>query len=314
MAGYTHGISWQDPKRLGRIHQLLQEGKTTPQIAKILTQDWGAFISHDVIAGVRKRYSPLERYIAELTNTVKFYDSDTLPMDNYMISCDDHSPYHSALYENRLLMIAEFFKIKKHIKVGDLVNQDYASHWPKQEGEQRGTLDEDIQQAEPLFKALDYFDEIYQVRGNHEDRPNRITDARIQGKHILKLFGQKIHDKIRYTPYDKVFIGEEWMAVHPKSYSQISGSTAVRMCEKFHRHVFNAHGHFTALRYDRSGKYMGIDLGGMFDARKVPYINLSTTTHPVWNPGFGMLRDGHFWHFHNGTDWNFWEKQLLRRQ
>jgi len=228
-----------------------------------------------------------------------------------MISCDDHSPYHSALYENRLLMIAEFFEIKKHIKVGDLVNQDYASHWPKMEGENRGTLDENIQQSEPLFKALDYFDEIYQVRGNHEDRVTRITDARVQAKHILQLFGQKIYNKVKYTPYDKVFIGDEWMAVHPKSYSQISGSTAVRMCEKFHRHVFNAHGHFVALRWDRSGKYMGIDLGGLFDARKIPYINLSTTTHPQWNNGFAMLRNEKIWLFNESTDWDFWEKGIF---
>ena len=312
--GHSHGINWNDPKRLSRLKQLLEEGLSRKEIGQKLTQEWDTRISIDMVAKVKERYEPFDWYIEENKDTVKFYDSDTLPMDDYMISCDDHSPYFSALYENRLLSIAKFFNIKKQIKVGDLVNQDYASHWPKQEGERRGDLDDDITQSEPLFKALDYFEKIYLVRGNHEDRPNRITDARIQGKHILKLFGRKIHDKIYYTPYDKVFIGKGWMAVHPKSYSQISASTAVRLAEKYHRHVLNAHGHFSALRYDRSGKYMGIDLGGLFDIRKVPYINLTTTTHPVWNNGFAMLRNEKIWLFNESTDWDFWGKQLLRNQ
>jgi len=308
--GYAHGVHWNDPKRLFRVKQLFEEGCIVREIARILTQEWGQTISADMITKVKARYEPLNWYIEENKNTVKFYESDTLPMDDYMIACDDHSPHFSALYENRLLSIAEFFGIKKRIIVGDLITQDYASHWAKEEGEERLTLDGDIQQSEPLFKSLDYFDEIYLVRGNHEDRINRITDARIQGKHILKLFGERIHHKFKYTPYDKVFIGDEWVAVHPKSYSQISGSTAVRLAEKFHRHVLNAHGHFTALRWDRSGKYMGIDLGGMFDVRKIPYINLRTTTHPAWNNGFAMLRKGKIWLWNESTDWDFWGRHI----
>jgi len=308
------GINWQDPKYLSRLRDLIIEGKNNSQISEILTKEWNTSVSHSAVDNARIRHlANLEKYIEEQENTIEFYDADTLPMDDYMISCDDHSPYFSALWENRLLSVAEFFKVKKHIKVGDLINQDYASHWAKLEGEKRGELDEDIQQSEPLFKALDYFDEIYLVRGNHEDRITRMTDARVQGRHILKLFGERIHQKFKYTPYDKVFIGDDWMAVHPKSYSQISGSTAIRLAEKYRRHVLNAHGHFVALRWDRSGQNMGIDLGGLFDTRKIPYCNLSTSTHPVWNNGFAMLKDGKIWLWNESTDWDFWNKQLMRR-
>ena len=309
----THGINWGDPKRLSRLKELLELGYTRTDIAVILTQEWGERVGVDVVYKAVQRYRPFNFYIEEDKSTITFYESDTLPMDDYMIGCDDHSPCHSALYENRLLSIAQFFGIKKRIEVGDLVNQDYAKKWPKLEGGADGDLDKEIAQSEPLFKALDYFEEIYLIRGNHESRVTRITDGKIQAKHILALFGQKIHDKFKYTPYDKVFIGDTFMAVHPKSYSQISGSTAVRLAEKYHRHVLNAHGHFIALRYDRSGKYMGIDLGGLFDPQKVDYINLQTTTHPAWNQGFGMIYRGKFWHFHEGTDWDFWEKQIIRK-
>lgn len=310
--GRSHGLEWEDPKKLLRLKELFEKGYSRKKIAEILTQEWGVHVTVDMVAKAKERYEPFDFYIEENIDTVKFYESDTLPMGNYMVGCDDHSPYHSVLYENRFLMIAKLFGIKTRIEVGDLINQDYASHWPKLEGGTNRNIDEEIAQAEPLFKALDYFDEIYLVQGNHESRVTRITEGRIQGKHILKIFGQKIHDKFKYTPYDKIFIGDEFMAVHPKSYSQISASTAVRLAEKYHRHVLNAHGHFIALRYDRSGKYMGIDLGGLFDSRKIDYINLQTTTHPAWNQGFGMIYRGKFWHFHEGTDWDFWDKQFIR--
>lgn len=304
--GHSVGLEWND-FRLGRLSEILSGGHTSKEAAGILTQEWGVDVTKQMVDNIRARYDVLNYFVKESPN-IKIYKSDTLPMDDYIISCDDHSPYFSVLYENRLLMIAEFFGIKKHIKVGDLVDQNYAKKWPRKEGEQDLGLDEEIAESEPLFKALDYFEEIYLVRGNHEDRINRMTDAKIQGRHILELFGKRIYDKIQYTPYDKAFIGDEWMVVHPKSYSQISGNTAIRLAEKYHRHVLNAHGHFVALRYDRSGEYMGIDLGGLFDTEKMAYINLQTTTHPAWNSGFAMLRKGKIWLFNESTDWGFWSR------
>ncbi len=308
MAGHSHGIDWNSGGRLERVRDLIIAGNTSKKAAEILTKEWGVHVTKAMIDGLRQRYDIPNYFIEERTD-VKYYESDTLPMDNYMISCDDHSPYFNALYQNRLLMIAQFFGIKKHIKVGDLIDQSYIKSWAPKEGEKQSTLDEEIEQSEPLIKALDYFDRVYLVRGNHEGRVTRATDAKIQAKHILLIFGQRIHEKIEYTPYDKLFIGDKWMVVHPKSYSQVSGSTAVRLAEKFQRNVLNAHGHFSAFRYTRSGEHLGVDLGGMFNIHKIGYINLSTTTHPAWNNGFAMLRNGKAWLFNESTDWDFWGRQ-----
>ena len=71
--------------------------------------------------------------------------------------------------------------------------------------------------------------------------------------------------KFKFTPDDRLFIGDKVMVTHPKSYSQISGSVAIRLAEKYHMDVINAHGHFAAMRFDRSGKFQAVDLGGLFD-------------------------------------------------
>jgi len=75
----------------------------------------------------------------------------------------------------------------------------------------------------------------------------------------------------------------------------------VRLAEKTHRHVLNAHGHFMAMRYDRSAKFMCCDIGGMFDIKKIDYICKKTTTHPTWNNGFAVIMDGGIELIHSGN-------------
>jgi hypothetical protein len=73
----------------------------------------------------------------------------------------------------------------------------------------------------------------------------------------------------------------------------------------------NAHGHFQAFRYDRSGKNIAIDLGGLLDPMRIGYKNLSTTTHPEWNNGFVVLRNNCAYLFGEHTDWKFWERMAF---
>ena len=277
MGGHTSGINWRLHKV--RLAELVARGNTTHEISKILTEELGIPVSYEAVGHAKCRYGVM-KHIMTKDEGIKLYNVDTIPDGNYMISCDYHSPSHSEEWINRLLMIADKHEIKEHIIVGDLFDMDFAKSWYDDEST---TLDEEVEKVDPVIKALDYFDMNYLVMGNHEKRVGWSTDSKIQARHIFGLFGKEIWEKkFKLTTYDKVKIGEKWLLVHPKSYSQISGSVAVRLAEKYHRHILNSHGHFVALRYDRSGKYMGIDLGGMFDRRKVGYINKTTTTHPVW--------------------------------
>ncbi len=309
--GYTGGFFWGE-KAIERLRQLILLGFTINEIAELLSGEFNAEITYKAVDSAKSRYSLIKNLITT-DKDIDLYEELVLPNGNYMISCDSHSPYHSEFFINRLLLIADKFKIKKNIIIGDLFDMDFAK-WAlykqvKGEGEEDSTLDKEIARVEPIIRALDYFDQNYLVTGNHESRIDRLTNGAIQSRHIMKLFwGDDFVRKIQVSPYDKLRIGDEWLLVHPRSYSQISGSVAVRLAEKYHKNVINAHGHFVALRFDRSGEYMGIDLGGMFDIRKIEYINKKTTTHPFWNNGFGMIYNGKFYHFHKNTDWDFWLK------
>jgi len=302
---HTGGFQWND-YWLRRVRQFKVNGLTDIEIAGIFTEETGQEFTFSQIAMARNRYKITEKFL-ELDKEIKFYEADTIPMDDYMVSCDHHSPFFSEVYENRLLAIADRFGIKKHIIIGDLFDMDFIKRHPIADGEETLGIDGETYHTDPAINACDYFDENYLITGNHERRVGIQTESKIQARHLFGYFGKEIWlKKFRYSIYDKLFIGDNWMVVHPISYSQISTSVAKRLAEKFNRNVINSHGHFVGMTYERSGTYLAIDLGGMFDIRKIAYINLRTTSHPIWKNGFGMLREGKFWHFTDETDWSYW--------
>ena len=297
-------------RAIDRLKELVSVGLLNPEIAEIMSKEFDFEITPLAVQNTRSRHVLIKNLIS-IDNEIDRYEEPRLPDGNYMVSCDYHSPYHSEIWVNRLLQVADRFKIRKNIIVGDLFDMDFAK-WAlfkqaKDEGEQESTLDKEIVRVEPVIQALDYFDKNELITGNHEFRIDRMTGGTIQSRHVMRLFwGDDFARKITVSPYDKMWIGEKWLVVHPRDYSQIGGSVAIRLTEKFNCNAINAHGHFIALRYNRSGQHMGIDLGGMFDIRKIEYINKKTTTHPFWNNGFGMIYNGKFYHFHENSDWDFW--------
>ncbi len=296
---------WTDEAKETVAHLRIQ-GMTHRDIAATLSKTYDTVITCQAVENLIKRnFDPIN--FLEIQNNIPHYKELSLPMGNYMISCDYHAPFHSELWFNRMLAVARKLGIRKQIIVGDLFDMAFVCKWPLQDGQKSTDLDEEKSLMDPIFKAMDYFDENVLINGNHERRVGRFSESAIQARHLFGYFGADIWErKFKYSVYDKANIGDKWIVVHPRSYSQVSGAVAIRLAEKFHRHALNAHGHFTSMRWDRSGEYMGVDLGGIFDQDKVAYINLTTTTHPTWNNGFGMLLDGYFYHFTEATDFNFW--------
>jgi len=300
-------INWDD-RKVSNLKMLTYRGFNSTEISTLMSDHYKEYFSPKAVGQAKNRYKVLT-YCLERDKDIRLYtDTLRLPRDNYIVFCDFHSPYHSELWMNRGLAIADNLDIKKCIIAGDLIDNDFIKSWENMDIADQTTLDQQTEGTRPVFEALDYFDQVTLIRGNHETRVNRATDGKIHARHLFEIIGKEIwENKFSYSTYDKLFIGDEWMIVHPRSYSQISGSVAVRLAEKFHRHVLNAHGHFLAMKYDRSGEYMSIDLGGMYDVQKIGYINKFTTTHPCWNNGFAVVTtDDEIHLFHENTDWHYY--------
>jgi len=300
-------VVW-DGNKVAYLKELIYKGYSTTEVSALMSEKFGENISQKAIETAKMRYQVLQHCI-ERDKDIKLYnDVITLPPKDYIVFCDFHSPYHSEYWLNRGLMIADEMNIRDCIIAGDLVDLNFIKPWPPDIIDDQSTLNKERKATEPVFKALDYFDHVTLIKGNHENRINRVTYGKIQARHLFELIGKKVWEKkFTYSIYDKLFISNKWMIVHPNSFSQISASVAVRLAEKYHMNILNAHGHFFAMRYDRSGKYVAIDLGGMFDQQKIDYINLKTTTHPKWNPGFVVITQDNGLHvFHKQTDWSYY--------
>ena len=228
-----------------------------------------------------------------------------LPMDDFIITCDYHSPYYSVAWHNRSLQIAERFGIKKLIVIGDLVELGFAAYFYSDD--KPSIEDEEGENKRLIQSMLIHFEQVYLVKGNHENRLGRNTNGIIKAQTLLKEWaGPEYGKRFVFSLYDKLTIGGEWLCVHPKSYSQKAGIASRQLCSKYLKNIINTHGHHVGRNFDPSGKFLAIDLGGMFDPDKFEYMNMKTTTHPIWNPGFGMLKNGYFYLFDSRTDWDFW--------
>ena len=257
MAFNKRGIEWTD-KKVGRLEALVINGIPTRKISDILTEEFGVEVTVQAVSQAQYRHK-LTRHLVEIPNDgITYYTDESIPDGNYMIFSDCHAPYYDEVYLNRLLAIADKFGITKAVSVGDTLDMDFAKFFYDPE---KGDLDAEIAKSTPLFQALQYFDEVVFIQGNHEKRPGRMTDGKVQARHIFKIFGEKVWtEKFKYIENKtRLKIGEKWLVTHPTNYSQLSASVAVRLAEKYHRHVINAHGHFIAFRYDRSGKYQCYD-------------------------------------------------------
>jgi len=297
----TDRFTWTD-ERLAALHELVIQGMAAREISETLSEKWGQDVSVEMVGNIKTRkgwthYVPVDP-------DIKFYKHQNLPLDNYIISCDYHSPFYAEYWTNLLLDVARKFNVRNHIIVGDLFDVDFAKSHKSTDGEERLGLDGEAAHNDPLMNALNWFDKTFLICGNHETRISRLFDAKVQFRHISDYIGAELtKSKFTFSEYDKVGIGDRWLLVHPKSYSQISGNVAVRLAEKYHRNILNAHGHFIAKRWDRSNQYLAFDIGGMFDVHKIGYCSLVSTTHPEWNNGFGMLLDDYFYQYDQGTDW-----------
>jgi hypothetical protein len=284
---------------------LIADEASAPEIAKAFNQPVSC------IENAIHRYGrATPRGTLEENLEIKLFKGDLkLPMDDYIITADYHSPYYSVEWHNRSLAIAERFGIKKLVVIGDLVDFGFASFFYADH--KPGIADESDENRRLIQSLLAQFEEIVVVKGNHEDRLGRNTNGIIQARYLFELWsGPEWGKRFKYSLYDKLTIGDEWMCVHPKSYSTVSTRVAKLLAAKFHKNILNTHGHFLGYGYDISGKYYAADIGGMFDRDKIEYRCIKTTLHPEWQNGFLMLKNGHPYLFDDHTDFNFWLGEL----
>jgi hypothetical protein len=245
---------------------------------------------------------------------------DSAQDGGYAIACDFHAPCHSALWTNRLLTVCERYRLESLILAGDGLDMSAFSHWG---ADVNLPWSEEMEAAgEWLWVIYQSFRRVYWLTGNHEARPTRLTAGQLPPidlvdavlTHHARDTGQEFKffpGRIAFSIYSHCYVDDEWMVVHPKSYSRIPGRIANQLALIHGKHVVAAHSHRANWGWADDGKHVIVDTGGMFDEELVRYRHLQVTTHPAWNHGFVVYRDGHAALFTDSpyTDWRLFETE-----
>lgn len=279
--------------------EMREKGSTLSQIAEMAGVSYSTATLH--LNGIL----PLEKMVRRLPT----YPDEVLHIKgDCALTSDWHSPYFSMKWLKRLLAVCTKMEINQLAIVGDLFDLKWISQYLVRD--RRGSLEEEFRITISLLQVLlRFFDRVYWSKGNHDDR---ILSA-LQGHDILPVMADLISEKeqgeLITTPSSTIFLNERWRLEHPKTYSRDAAKVASSLAAILHRNVACAHGHFIGYKHDVSGKYIGIDLGGIFDRDKQEYLHLGgITTHPRWNPGFWIYRNGKPEPFDDAlVNWKEWE-------
>lgn len=244
--------------------------------------------------------------ITKLIDVLPSYSEEMLkiPEGDCALTSDWHSPYFNMKFVRRLFAVCLALNVKRLAIVGDFTDLGWISRYMRKES--RGSLVGDMQiTLSVLNMLLNFFEEVWWSYGNHEDR----LPAMLKGQDVLPAVGEAIarhtRGKLHMTDMRTMLLGADWRLEHPKTYARDAAKVATAAAAIFHKHIACAHGHHMGFKYDVSGKYLGIDLGGMFDIAKQEYLYKSgITTLPMFNPGFWVYKDGRVRPFEdNLTNW-----------
>jgi len=234
----------------------------------------------------------------------------TLTGDNFMVTSDWHIPETNWRLIERMIAIAtrHLRQPRQLIIAGDLLSESRFSAFanlipPTPWAQERDAA------REILRTLLDTFSDVWVIMGNHDRRMIKWSDANLDEKDIFGMILQnpRVHvNKYAYLTIE-TSTGVKWRVTHPAAYRQARGVTPALLADKLEMNVAAGHEHHSALTFSPSGRHVAMSLGGLYDPRKIAYMQLTDSLKPAMTPGFGLLLDGFPHLFADGlTNWSAW--------
>jgi len=250
-----------------------------------------------------KKLKSVERMAKKLTNYFKL-------KGDYIVTSDWHLPLIDADIAFKMILIAKKFNIKKLAIVGDLIDFEIISRFDHKN--RAAALTKDFQSAEKLLSILfEWFDRIDWSFGNHDERLSKLFNFQLEPSEFGRLITDQVGKKLFISSHPFMILENKgkWRLTHPKNFSIITARVPTKLADKYRCSVLGAHGHHLGFCFDSSGRDIAADLGCLTDYEKTYYVMYNDTTHPRWNKGFAMVRNGCYYQFSanpKATDWDFW--------
>lgn len=209
-----------------------------------------------------------------------------------LITSDWQIPFHDAAWADFAFEIARGFDVDLHVINGDFMDFHSIAKFDPQLHDDADSIAEELDYCEQILAESSLaFGTTVMDLGNHEWRLYRaLLRAQIGPARLLKLMGAS--ERVQLTEFSYVIVNERLRCTHPRNFSRIPTRVASDLAAKHHQDVVGAHGHLIGYRRDISGRFTVIDSGGMFDPRRLDYINSVDSTIPLVNQGFVILTAG----------------------
>lgn len=242
-------------------------------------------------------------------NQTYYTDVIRIEEDNFVVASDFEIPDHNVELCQRILDVGELHNIKTLIIGGDLLasNQTGVNSHPNTTDNYKPTYREGLRQArELLLDFLSVYENIYVIRGNHDDMIARKTEGAVD----YDLFFEAISDKLHFSRYSKMYVYGSRGPIkisHARKYSNLAIGVAQKLYDSDPEkpHVVMAHTHLAQRGWTADGLREVITLGCLRNPMKTEYIRINDNTFPQWNPGFLLVRNSFFYPLNLfGTNWN----------
>ncbi len=260
----------------------------------------------------------------ELNSSRENYPAEVQLLTGDWVVCSDvHVPRHSPRACQAVLRVGRRLGVKQLLVAGDIADHEGISRHRKRRNAD-GVRDTYSAVFQVLAEWSKGFDRIHILKGNHDDRLQRLIEAATEGRGPLQqlvaslagdvgleyreqfrqfLLGLMLKaapglaKKVVWDVQPQVLIAgppglAPYRIVHPAIYSRHAPQAEKRLSIKYTQPVLGTHGHLLGLGFSPSGLHPVAQIGHMTDPAKHLYLAEQLTDHPEWNPGFASIVGG----------------------
>lgn len=320
--------NWTDQEIRTAI-SMKSSGKTLPEISKALNRSYNS-------VSVKLSRAAVPESVMPLWNSPLESDGDAV------ILSDIEAPFQNGEFINRVLDLADAWKIKTLHLAGDLLHYDNLSAWgsewtesqedlrdmllefmtslnknQREKGvkimEEKGILTDtsytgEMKEARKVFKSLGQFDEVYVALGNHDDRYLRALDQAMAPSELLHQIDKHNDPRWKIAPYYYTILhtkNGDFRITHPRG---AGAKTAIDLAIQFHQHIIMGHSHRWNISRDPSAKYWAIQTGHCVDENRLAYVQQRDARREAHMNGATIVRDGYPFVLHNDSPWKLLKK------
>ena len=208
-----------------------------------------------------------------------------------LIMSDCHVPFHDAAWCNRVITHALKLGIPQLILAGDFA--DWAAFGIY------GRLamveaTEELQALRDFFTAIQDFERVVEIMGNHEMRLIRLLNYKLGAEELMPLYSS--HPNLIVSDYHWCTLrsgGQNWRISHPKNAHMTPCSVATKLVAKRNCHVAVGHDHVCGQIRTMNGRHWAISTGVCLMPQKLDYTSLVDNTRWEIAQGALIVQDGY---------------------